>query len=255
MPVITLTTDFGLDDWFVGALKGVILRRLPTASIVDITHAVPAGNIRAGAFALRNAWSSFPSETVHVAVVDPGVGSDRPAITVEAGEQFFVGPDNGLLSWALNDTPDRVIHRLENRKLFASEVSRTFHGRDIFAPVATALAAGVSIAEVGPQIDHFQELPWPKPEQSAHSVNGQVIYVDRFGNTITNIPNSQIKVGDVIDFGGQLPSHVGDCYASVPPGETVGVQGSSGLLEIAVNGGNAAAIHGLGIARTVTVHG
>jgi S-adenosyl-L-methionine hydrolase (adenosine-forming) len=255
MPVITLTTDFGLDDWFVGALKGVILSRLPSAQIIDISHSVPPADIRAGAFVLRNSWSCFPKRTIHVAVVDPGVGSNRPAIAIEAAGHVFVGPDNGLLSWAMRDATERRIHRLENPKLFAPEVSRTFHGRDIFAPVAAALASGVSIEEVGPAADSIAEIPWPKPNRNAHSVAGEVLYVDRFGNAITNIPNSEIKPGDMLDFGGPLPCPVGDCYSSVPAAETVGVQGSSGLFEIAINGGNAAAKHGLGIAHKVTVHG
>src|SRR5208283_126339 len=163
MNLITLTTDFGTRDWFVGTMKGVILSRCPRAAIVDITHEIPAGDIRAGAFALAAGCRFFPKGTVHVAVVDPGVGSARHAIVVQTANYFFVGPDNGVLSFALAKEKIKTIRRLENKGIFLQPVSCTFHGRDIFAPVAARLCRGFPIHKLGPLQKDFVRLPWPEP--------------------------------------------------------------------------------------------
>jgi hypothetical protein len=161
MRLITLTTDFGTRDWFVGTMKGVVLGIHPPATVVDLTHEIPPGDIRAGAFALMTACRFFPKGTVHVAVVDPGVGSRRRAIAVQTANSCFVGPDNGVLSWALMREKIKTIRLLENREFFLEPVSHTFHGRDIFAPVAAHLSRGVAVSRLGRELKDFVRLPWP----------------------------------------------------------------------------------------------
>ena len=189
MPIITLTTDFGAQDWFAGAMKGSILSINPHAHIVDITHCVSPGDIRAGAFSLAASCRFFPEGTIHVAVVDPGVGGGRKAIAVRTPAQFFVGPDNGVLSAALRDQKIEAVHRLENPKYLLSFVSRTFHGRDVFAPVAAHLSLGLPIRKLGPAQADWVRLPFPAIDSGRDRIDGEVVYIDRFGNGITNIPN------------------------------------------------------------------
>lgn len=242
MKIITLTTDFGARDWFVGTMKGVILRIHSRATIVDLTHEIPPGDIRAGAFVLAAAAHFFPKGTVHVAVVDPGVGGARKAIAVQTANGFFVGPDNGVLSWALAREKIKSIRRLENDRYFLRPVSRTFHGRDIFAPVAAHLSRGVSIEKLGPARKDFIRLPWPKPRVAPGSIEGEVIYIDRFGNGITNLANASVspRRGHEVWIGRRRLGAVKLFYQSVPAGQAVVVPGSSGFLEIAVHGGSAA---------------
>ncbi len=255
MSCLTLTTDFGHEDWFVGTMKGVILSRLPDARIVDLNHGIAPGDIRAGAFSLMAGCRHFPKHTVHTVVVDPGVGSDRPAIAIETEEYFFVGPDNGVLAWALRQEKTRAVHRLENREYFLDEVSQTFHGRDIFAPVAAALASGTALEHLGPATDSVEQLPWPEFEIEGDSLHGEVVYVDRFGNAITNLPNSRITV--TADLRAHMPLSppcpVTNCYSAVKPGTAAALPGSSGFLEMAVNGGSAATQIGLTVGSKVTV--
>lgn len=240
---ITLTTDFGLEDWFVGTLKGVIAAICPEAHIVDITHGIPSGDIQAGAFALASAYRFFPSGTLHVAVVDPGVGSDRPALAVETADFIFIGPDNGLLSIAVDQQKILQIRRLGNRDWMLPKVSQTFHGRDVFAPMAAHLAAGGRFSSVGRRVKSLHHLSLPKPFRGEQEVDGTVIYVDRYGNAITNISNdgflNQEKAADVFVRKKRI-TRVHDCYQAVAPGKPVCVPGSSGFLEIAVNQGDAA---------------
>lgn len=248
MGIITLTTDFGLDDWFVGTMKGVILSRAPRATIVDVTHGVPAGDITAGAFALAAGCGCFPRRTVHVAVVDPGVGGARGAIAVQTANYFFVGPDNGVLSLALAREKVKAIHRLTNKKFFLPKISRTFHGRDVFAPVAAALVTGVLIQHLGPAQRGFYKLDWPTPTRTDHGWRGEVVYVDRFGNAITNLCAEHLagRTGaheiraDRTSFGSPAKF-----YQTVPRGEPVTLIGSAGFLELAVNDGSAAEKFGL----------
>lgn len=246
--VVTLTTDFGLCDSFVGVMKGVILSRCPSARIVDITHLVPAGDVRAGAFALLTAYRFFPKGTVHVAVVDPGVGSDRRAIVARCSDATFVGPDNGLLSWTLRSEKNVVVRRIENQRLVLSPVSATFHGRDVFAPVAAYLANGGRFAEVGPETAEWITLPWPEPARAVYGWVGEVVHVDHFGNAITNLPNTTLEPACASQFTvmyGRRRVPVRSCYTAVPKRKPVAVPGSSGCIEIAVNGGNAARSLGL----------
>lgn len=240
-PTITLSTDFGLADWFVGTMKGVIATRCASARVIDLTHGVPAGDIRAGAFALMAGCRCFPAQTVHVAVIDPGVGSDRPAIAVETAAAFFVGPDNGVLSWALRHEEVRAIHRLENRDYFRDVVSATFHGRDVFAPVAAEIANGVPVSHFGPSAHEFVELAWPEVVRAAARLRGVVLYIDRFGNAITNIPHADLlaRRGLLVRHGDVDLCQTATCYQAVNTGAAVAVPGSTGFLEIAVNGGNA----------------
>ena len=239
MKCVSLTTDFGQVDWFTGVMKGVILERAPEAQIVDLNHGVPSGDIRAGAFSLLSGYRCFPKQTVHVAVVDPGVGSDRAAVAVDTRDYFFVGPDNGVLSWALRQEEVRVVHRLENDDYFRQPLSRTFHGRDVFAPVAAELASGVNIAHLGPECEDWGQLPWPDVTTESDDVVGEIVYIDRFGNCITNIPEAVATIGSTVRIPGEVGIELMECYADADTHQALAVGGSSGFVEIAINGGNA----------------
>ena len=239
MPAITLTTDFGAEDWFVGTMKGVIFGINPAATIADITHQVSRGDIHAGAFALAAAFKFFPKGTIHVAVVDPGVGSKRKAFAVQTEDYIFVGPDNGLLSRALNHEGIREIRELDNERYFRKPVSRTFHGRDIFAPVAAHLSCGVKLAELGAKLDTFAKLPWPEPQRTGPGWRGEVLYIDRYGNCITNLPaETAANASEVIVHRKRIPLR--NFYQAVAGGKPVAIISSAGFVEIAVNGGSAA---------------
>jgi S-adenosylmethionine hydrolase len=257
MRIITLTTDFGLEDWFVGTMKGVIATIAPKATLVDVTHAIPSGDVRTGAFALAASYKYFPKGTVHVAIVDPGVGSKRRAIAIQTERYFFVGPDNGVLWFALRSEKIKAVRALENETYFLKPVSQTFHGRDLFAPIAAHLARGITIAKVGPLIINFVRLDWPEPKVLSKSIVGEVIYIDKFGNAITNIPAAILA-----SFGSEHCAvfkerkqicAIGTHYQSVPARQAIAVPGSSGYLEIAVNGGNARAILSLQVEDPIEV--
>jgi S-adenosylmethionine hydrolase len=254
--VITLTTDFGTQDWFVGTMKGVILGIQPRAIIVDLTHEIPPGDVRGGAFALAASHRFFPKGTVHVAIVDPGVGSRRRAIAVRTANCFFVGPDNGVLSLALTREKIKSIHRLENEKFFLQAVSRTFHGRDIFAPVAAHLSRGVAIAEFGPELKDFVRLDWPRVQVRDRCIEGEIVYVDRFGNLITNIDAGSLGIlGDKpceVFAGSKRLCATAPFYGAVPVGRPLAVTGSTGFLEIAVRGASAADHFRLGVGGKVS---
>lgn len=256
MGLITLTTDFGTGDWFVGAMKGVMVSVSGRNRIIDITHDIPPGDIQAGAFALASSYKYFPPDTIHVAVVDPGVGSSRPAIAVKTKSFVFVGPDNGVLSLALGNEDVQSIHRIENKALFHQPVSRTFHGRDIFAPVAAHLGREASIQDVGPATKNYIRLPWPNVQQQGDLTIGEVIYVDRFGNCVTNLPASTLT-GDsapkqALLCNGKL-CPVAKYYSEVPNGEALALIGSSDCVEIALNGGNAAKTLNLKVGDAVSL--
>ena len=196
MSLITLTTDFGSEDWFVGVMKGVILGIAPRAAIVDITHGISPGDVFAGAFALAASCRCFPRKTVHVAVIDPGVGGGRQAIVVQTRDYYFVGPDNGVLSLALEQESIRSIRRLQNRRFFRPDISNTFHGRDIFAPVAAHLSKGVAVAALGPELNDCVRLSLHPPAFKRGRLFGEVVYVDRFGNAITNVREADLTPFD-----------------------------------------------------------
>ena len=255
--LVTLTTDFGARDWFVGVMKGVILGLAPRTAIVDLTHDIPPGDIHAGAFALAAGFRFFPKGAVHAAVVDPGVGSARKAIAVQTAHYFFVGPDNGVLSWALAKERIKAIHSLENKAFFLQPVSGTFHGRDIFSPVAAHLSRGVPIHKLGRRLEHYASLPWPQPKPARRGVRGQIVYLDRFGNGITNLDAAALaplgKGRFRVFFGRRYSCPVETFYQAVAAGRPVAVVGSSGFLEIAVNAGNAAQHLGLKTGDNVLV--
>ena len=257
MSIVTLTTDFGTRDWFVGTMKGVMLGINPRVGVVDLTHEVPPGDIRAGAFALRAACRFFPKGTIHVAVVDPGVGSGRRPIAVRTADYFFVGPDNGVLSWALAGERIRTIRLLENPTYCLDPVSNTFHGRDIFAPAAAHLSRGVPMRRLGRELPGLLRLPWPEPQRRNREIRGEIVYLDRFGNAITNLEADLVSDGRarICEVIGRRKARcpLASFYGAVPAGRPVAVIGSNGLLEIAVHGGSAAAQFGLKPGDTVVV--
>ncbi len=241
--IITLTTDFGLQDHYVGVMKGVILGIVPDARLVDISHQIPPQDIMAGAWVVRNASMRFPPGTVHLVVVDPGVGTTRDPVAIEINDQIFVGPDNGIFS-LIADEFDYRAWKLTNRKYWAKNPSNTFHGRDIFSPVAAHLANGISLTEVGEPVDELVTYRWAVPITDSDGIQGWVIHIDRFGNLISNIPEEVIRVsvGDSrfrIYVGNTILHTLVDPFASVPDGEAAAYIGSSGTLEIAINKGNA----------------
>jgi S-adenosylmethionine hydrolase len=259
MPTIALLTDFGARGWFVASVKGVILRIAPQVSIVDISHEIPPQDLESAAFSLVSCYRWFPADTVFVAVVDPGVGSSRKAIAARAGQWFFVGPDNGVLSWVFQKEAPSDIRSLENMQYFLAEVSTTFHGRDIFAPVAAHLGNGVALENFGPQIQQYTRLPFPPAAYGKYTIEGRVIYIDYFGNAITNIGNEALsKLGTRrlnVQVKNLAPFDFGGCYADGRPGIPIAVPGSSGFLEIAVPMGNAAKALGIGRGDAVKVKG
>ena len=240
--IITLLTDFGTEDYFVGAMKGIILTRSPATVIVDITHAIPPQDVRAGTFTLSAVYDSFPAGSIHLAVVDPGVGSNRRPVLVEAAGHLFVGPDNGLFSMVLDRVPDGKVRHLTNTDYFLPNPSSTFHGRDIFAPVAAALAQGVRPEELGPVIQDPVRFGFAECESLMDgSMVGRVIHIDHFGNCVTNFAWDQLqplltarsfclRVKDYEIH--QLSRTYSE--ATAPTGEPFVIIGSAGFLEISV---------------------
>ena len=254
--LIALTTDFGIVDPWVGIMKGVLATRAPEARVVDLTHGIPPQNVLAGALVLRYALPYFPPGTIHVAVIDPGVGSERRPICVETPREILVGPDNGLLSLAATAPPARAYHLKEGR-FFPSPRSATFHGRDVFAPVAAALAMGTRPSELGPEIRDMRVLRVPEPRREAGAIRGEVIYVDHFGNLITNVPQSLLANFPAeptsISIRGTRVAGIAPSYAAVSPGQPVAVVNSWNHLEIAVRDGSAAATLGARVGDEVVV--
>lgn len=240
---ITMMTDFGLVEPYVAVMKGVILSIAPNASLVDLTHAVPPQDVRRAAFLLSTAIDYFPAGTVHVVVVDPGVGGERRPIAVQTDRACFLAPDNGVLTLALTRQRAEVIIHLTNSDYWLPEVSATFHGRDIFAPVAAYLALGVPIGELGVPIDDVVRLPAAEPaRQPDGSVHGRVQHIDRFGNCVTNVPSHMLRLDTpfVVKVAGSSIRGISPTYTAAEPGIALSLIGSSGFLEIAVCDGNAA---------------
>jgi len=245
LPVITLLTDFGTADYFVGAVKGAILSVNPNVVIVDITHEIPAQDIEAGAFMLLPAYKTFPRGTIHVAVVDPGVGSSRRPIIVTANEQFFVGPDNGLFTYIYDREPAHKIFHVTADKYFRPNPSSTFHGRDIFGPIAGALSAGPPPEQFGPLIyDEVRLSQSLEPLIAEELVHARIIHIDRFGNCVTNIRREAFD-GKIksLSVNGRTIETLRNFYGEADSSdELFAIWGSAGLLEISVNGGSAASI-------------
>lgn len=242
--VITLLSDFG--DVYPASMKGVILGIAPEASIVDISHSVPRQDVRAGAFMLMTCARYFPSGTVHVAVVDPGVGTERCPIAVMAESvdsriHYFIGPDNGLLIPAARSIGEFKVYELTNTNLFLSRVSSTFHGRDVFAPVGAHISKGMNIRDVGRQIFDFVALDFGEGREKDGALHGSIIFTDSFGNIVTNIPSKAVgfKSGDMLEIQKKRISFQ-KSYGFCKAGEPMALIGSHGYLEIAVNQGNAA---------------
>jgi len=242
MTLITLTTDFGVDDSYVAVMKGVILTITPHAQIVDITHQIEPQNVHEAAYVLSSAAPYFPPDTVHVVVVDPGVGSSRRPIAIQTGSARLVGPDNGVFTHLLAAAEQATVVHLQNRAYWRSAVSHTFHGRDIFAPVAAHLAAGVPLDALGPSIDDPILLDLTQPVRLADgSLRGEIVHVDRFGNLICNIPASWLAGADwTIRIAGHTLDGLQQSYAGVAAGQLVALVSSGDTLEIAVREGSAA---------------
>lgn len=248
-PIITLLTDFGTQDYFVGAMKGVILSINPEARFVDVTHETPPQDIEAAAFNLLACYRDFPSGTIHVAVVDPGVGSKRRALMIQCASQFFVGPDNGLFSWICEQEKDYVVRHITSEQFFRQPVSSTFHGRDVFAPVAAHLSKGAKTEEFGPIIDDFVRLDSLEPRASAGTIEGRIIHVDRFGNCVTNFTaehfGEQLGSGASLRINKQRVSGFRQFFAqakSQSEERLFMILGSAGFIEIAAQDDSAASI-------------
>jgi hypothetical protein len=244
---ITLTSDFGLKDPYVGEMKAVILSICPKATIVDITHGISRFNVREGALVLARATRYFPKGTIHVAVVDPGVGTERKAIVVEARRHIYVGPDNGLLFLSASREGIKNVYHIVNKKYTLAKISRTFWGRDVFAPVAAHLARGIKPSELGPRIVDYQMPTFTKPKIERGVIRGEVLYIDHFGNVVTNISEELLERVKVDENAlnlrvGSRKAKVRLCeaYGGVPIGKPLLIVGSGGFLEVSVNQGSAA---------------
>ncbi|MBM4067147.1 MAG: SAM-dependent chlorinase/fluorinase [Planctomycetes bacterium] len=268
--VITLLTDFGTQDAYVGIMKGVIAGINPSATVIDICHSTPPQDTFSGAYLLSTSYKYFPEKTIHVAVVDPGVGSRRDIVCVETKDYFFLVPDNGILSFIVQEERPESIIRVTNSKYFLPSLSYTFHGRDVFAPVAAHLSLGIKTQQLGIRINQLEQLDVPKPVlKIAGRVEGQIIYIDRFGNLITNVTKEYLVKG----VGGQKPEvgskkqdafkktskekilsqlctmettigkkkilGLSKTYTDVQTGEPLALIGSAGFLEVSINQGNA----------------
>lgn len=249
MKLVTLLTDFGTSDSYVAEVKGALLRVAPGLTMIDVTHAVPPGDVRAGAYLLGRAWQWFPSGTVHLAVVDPGVGTERAGLAVAAHGHYFVGPDNGLFTLVLRDAEVQIVVLPT-----PDGAAPTFHGRDVFAPAAAALATGATLAELGPPFGGMPvRLAYREPHHEGKSVVGQVVYVDRFGTLVTNLTPELVPSYAVIEVEGLEVGPLRRTYGDVPTGGLVAYLGSGGQVEIAVRDGSAARRLGMGVGGRIRV--
>lgn len=259
-PIVTLTTDFGLADPYVAEMKAVILGINPNARIVDITHQIEKFNIRNGAFTLAAAAQYFPKGTIHVAVVDPGVGTKRRPILIETGKDFFIGPDNGVLALAAKNQGVRHVYEIANPKFVLPKISQTFHGRDIFAPAAAHLSKGTKPSEFGPEIRKIVVPKFAKITRKNNALKGEVVHIDSFGNIITNFTaknlddlgikkSVNIKLGDK-----RITLKLCRAYAEVEAGKPLAIIGSHDFLEISVNMGSAAQAFKVKVGDAVTLY-
>ena len=253
MSIVTLMTDFGTGDGFVGEMKGVILSRCPEARVVDITHMVEPGDVVGATWILERTWSRFPGGTVHLVVVDPGVGTDRVALAARVAGRWYVGPDNGLLAATLG--PAERAYRIDPRAMELPPPSMTFHGRDVFAPAAAWLAAGEDPAGLGSPMDPEALIrgSLPEPVRVGESVRGEVLRVDHFGNLITNIPGGWVSPTALVEVGGEVISGLRTHYGTVEHGELLALVGSGGTLEISVRSESAAARLNVGRGASISV--
>jgi S-adenosyl-L-methionine hydrolase (adenosine-forming) len=258
MAIITLTTDFGPQSPYVAVTKGVILSICPAAVIVDLAHDVPPQDVRRGAVVLDEVTPWYPPGTIHVAVIDPGVGTDRAIVYACIGQQHYVAPDNGLLSRLAGRTAPSKLIRLTAAEYWLPHVSHTFHGRDIMAPVAARLALGLDPDRLGPPLERLTALDWPRPRQATSRIDGCVIEVDSFGNLITNI-TSDMFAGRATDHRACIVCNIYETwgvyrtYGDQPNGTFIALIGSTGRLELAIVGDNAARRLGISAGATVTI--
>ena len=259
-PLVTFLSDFGTADWFVGVVHGVLIETCPDVRIVDLTHHIPPGDIERAAFVVEAATPDFRAGAIHLVVVDPGVGTGRRAIVVQARNQYFVGPDNGVLEWALS-APGAEVREVTDTKLFRQPVSRTFHGRDVFAPVAAHLASGLRFESVGPIAERPLRLTVATPRSMNGELIGRIMFVDRFGNLLTNLterdlaehfPNTTPEEFEV-EAAGRVIRGLARAYADAPVGSTVAILDSSGRLEIAQVRGDASQRLGLSVRDEVRI--
>jgi S-adenosylmethionine hydrolase len=247
MSIVALMTDFGTRDHYVASMKGMILQIDPKVVLVDITHEIGSQDLYHGAFVLRQVFPCFPARTIFVAVVDPGVGTGRRILAAQYNDRIVVAPDNGLITLLQRDADLQELHVVENRRYFASGLSSTFHGRDVFAPLAGHLSRGVPLASVGPPTDRLEVLELTRPRLNPDgSIDGEVVLIDNFGNLITNVSELDLSATRTthtleVFLGPVRVGPIRTTYATVPPGEPVAVIGSARMVEIAVNGGSAAA--------------
>lgn len=242
--IITLITDFGTKDGYVGAMKGVILGINPRCTLVDITHDIPPQGVFEGAFVLGNTYRSFPQGSIHVAVIDPEVGTGRESLVVETGEYVFVGPDNGVFTWIYRNEEVRQVVGIRNTDFFRKPVSQTFHGRDIFAPVAAHLSLGHHSREFGVRVDTWSEIEIPEPRSTDNGFTGEVIHIDRFGNLVTNLSR---RLLDPLTHGGALHiimkgkriTGIKRAYGEARKGELLAIFDSFDLLEVSLMGNSA----------------
>lgn len=261
--IVSLITDFGTGDGYVGEVKGVLLERAPDALPVDVTHEVPPGDVLTGSWVLARIWSRFPPGSVHLVVVDPGVGSDRRPVAVFAGERWFVGPDNGLLTRVLEGAApmpapasgDRSAYVLDPSQVGLRPLSDTFHGRDLFAPAAAHLASGGAAEELGPPLEVTGLLrhPLEPPQRTDDGARGTIGHVDRFGNLISDVPSAWLPAHFRVRVGNSEVRHPGTSFADVAPGEAVLIRGSAGTLEVCVRDGRADVVLGVGRGDPVQV--
>lgn len=260
-PVIALLSDFGTRDHYVGTMKGVILDICPEATLVDITHEVDPHDVVGGALELAASFKYFPRGTVFLAVVDPGVGSTRRAIAADSGQYRFVGPDNGVLAMAFRDAPPNLIVELSDPRYARPTISRTFEGRDRFAPAAAWLATGIDVAALGREVAEYQRLELPRPDEDADTLSGRVLAVDRFGNLITNIDRQAFErfalLGPIeIRTGAGAAHRLVGTYAEIRNDEVCALFGSTDRLELSAHNSSAAArlslARGAAVVLTVT---
>jgi S-adenosyl-L-methionine hydrolase (adenosine-forming) len=258
--IITLTTDYGTNDHLVGTLKGVILKINPDVTMVDITHNVTAFDLLDGALAIGSAYSYFPAKTIHVVVVDPGVGTERRPLLVSAANQYFIAPDNGVLSVVYEREAENLVVRHANAEhYYFQPVSKTFHGRDIFAPVAAWLSKNWQPGSMGEEITDYKRFSLPRPKEADGAVKGVILRADAFGNLITNfrqedLPETVAQNGAIkLQAGTQAISQFVETFAQGNDNEPFAYLGSSGFVEIAVNKGNAARTLGLGRGTAVVL--
>ena len=258
-PVVTLTTDYGTSDHLVGVLKGVILRIAPNATIVDINHHVAPFDLLDGALSIGAAYRYFPARTVHLVVVDPGVGTQRRPILVTADQYYFVAPDNGVLSLIYERESAVTVRHINAEHYFLSPVSNTFHGRDVFAPVAAWVAKTSQTEAMGEEISDYVRFALPRPKAAGSVLKGVVLRVDAFGNLMTNFTAEDLAAATGTDgklslqVGGKRVEKLAQTFANGASGEPVAIIGSSGFLEIAVNKGNAARVLGVNRGAEVTI--